>query len=163
MQVRILSPPPFFLDSNQTYCMESKKCSGCLEELSLDCFSFKSRSKGTLQAKCKKCHSDYRKLHYNSNRSYYIKKAKDRRHEDRERNRQFIIDFLSDKQCAACGEDDPVVLEFDHQRDKVAAISKMINECYSIAAILQEIEKCEILCANCHRRKTAAQFGFFKV
>jgi 5-methylcytosine-specific restriction endonuclease McrA len=61
-----------------------------------------------------------------------------------------------------CGEKDPIVLEFDHIHSKKANVAAMLNH-HGWPAIQQEIEKCEIRCANCHRRRTAKQFGWFKV
>jgi len=50
------------------------------------------------------------------------------------------------------------VLEFDHFRDKRANVSKVVMECWRWETIEAEIAKCEIQCANCHRRKTARDF-----
>lgn len=47
-----------------------------------------------------------------------------------------------------------MVLEFDHLRDKFLGISIMINNNYTWDKILKEIDKCEVRCANCHRKKT---------
>jgi hypothetical protein len=73
--------------------------------------------------------------------------------------RKNIQDFLSDKMCIDCGEKDPIVLEFDHklQSDKFKTINKMLSGHYSWSTIEKEILKCEIRCANCHRRKTYKQ------
>ena len=60
--------------------------------------------------------------------------------------------------CVDCGERDPVVLEFDHLRDKRLAISSQLHG-RNWQTILDEIEKCEVLCANCHRRRTARRRG----
>ena len=64
--------------------------------------------------------------------------------------------------CVVCGEDDPAVLEFDHvdQSTKDKAVSNMVVN--SIAKIKTEIEKCRVLCANCHKRHTATQLGWYK-
>jgi len=64
--------------------------------------------------------------------------------------------------CADCGESDIVVLEFDHQRDKVADVSLLARDGYSLDKIKREIDKCEVVCANCHRRRTAKQFGTYR-
>jgi len=55
-----------------------------------------------------------------------------------------------------------MVLEFDHVRGtKSGNISEMMRGGFSWKRVLEEIEKCEIRCANCHRRKTAVQFQWF--
>lgn len=77
--------------------------------------------------------------------------------------RQKLFEFLSKKECLDCKERDPIVLEFDHinPSDKFKQISQMLSGHYSWESVLAEIEKCEIRCANCHRRKSYLQFGHF--
>jgi 5-methylcytosine-specific restriction endonuclease McrA len=74
-----------------------------------------------------------------------------------------ILDFLSTKECVDCGEKDPVVLEFDHKDPdvKFKPISKMLSGHYGWDTITIELNKCEIRCANCHRRKTYLEQGSF--
>ena len=77
--------------------------------------------------------------------------------------RESLLEFLSQKECLDCGENDPIVLDFDH-RDrptKFKAIHQMLSGHYSRASVLKEIDKCDVRCANCHRRKTYAQLGGF--
>ena len=62
-----------------------------------------------------------------------------------------------------CGEPDPVVLDFDHVSNaKIANISYLLNSVGSWRRLEAEIEKCEVRCANCHRRKTAKQQHWYK-
>ncbi len=77
--------------------------------------------------------------------------------------RKMLLEFLSSKACIDCGENDPIVLEFDHKspNKKFKYISNMLSGHYSWESVLKEIKKCEIRCANCHRRKTYFQFKFF--
>lgn len=70
-----------------------------------------------------------------------------------QRNIWYVLSYLAAHPCVDCGEDDPVVLEFDHvQTDKVASISDLVHKGYKLELIVAEIEKCEVRCANCHRR-----------
>jgi hypothetical protein len=74
------------------------------------------------------------------------------------RNRHYIYNYLREHPCAECGEADPVVLDFDHLRDKsrdVAVLAKVSGR----ANLVAEIAKCRVLCANCHRRHTAERAG----
>ena len=65
--------------------------------------------------------------------------------------------YLRDHPCIDCGQSDPSVLDFDHVRGiKSAAISSMVRDVRSMDVIWSEVAKCEIRCANCHRRRTAA-------
>jgi hypothetical protein len=40
-------------------------------------------------------------------------------------------------------------------------VSALVNGKYSWSKILEEIEKCDVRCANCHRRRTAKQLGWY--
>ncbi len=72
-----------------------------------------------------------------------------------ERNREFVNNYLKNHPCVDCGENNIIVLEFDHIRgQKINAIANMKGSYYSISTIKREIEKCEVRCANCHRIKT---------
>ena len=42
------------------------------------------------------------------------------------------------------------------------SVNRMRTMRYSWNAILVEIAKCDIRCANCHRRRTASQYGWDK-
>lgn len=79
------------------------------------------------------------------------------------RVRAQLFNYLADKKCADCGEADPIVLEFDHQdpKHKFKQISRILSGHYSWNSVLKEIQKCDIRCANCHRRKTYKQYNSF--
>lgn len=77
--------------------------------------------------------------------------------------RQFVIDYLTSHPCIDCGEKDIVVLEFDHVSGiKIENISNMMSNDWPIEDIKSEIAKCVVRCANCHRKKTANQFNWYK-
>ena len=61
-----------------------------------------------------------------------------------------------------CGERDTLVLEFDHVDTKFANVTRLAWFGCSIATIDAEIARCEIRCANCHRRVTAKRGGHFR-
>lgn len=68
------------------------------------------------------------------------------------RNRQrAIIDQLKAKPCTDCGMSYlPCVMEFDHIRgSKLFNIGKTTSR--RLTDILAEIDKCELVCANCHK------------
>jgi cytochrome c553 len=72
-----------------------------------------------------------------------------------------VLKYLAQHPCA-CGESDPCCLDFDHVRGKkLHAISYMINNVNSDEKIFKEIAKCEVRCANCHRRKTAQERKYY--
>jgi hypothetical protein len=62
---------------------------------------------------------------------------------------------LAKSQCLDCHTTDLAVLEFDHVRgEKIADISLLVRNGHSLARLQAEIAKCEVRCANCHRRRT---------
>ena len=75
----------------------------------------------------------------------------------------YVMDYLMMHSCADCGESDPIVLEFDHQRDKQYNIAKLITNNCSLKRLVLEIDKCQVRCANCHRRKTAGTHGSYRL
>lgn len=72
----------------------------------------------------------------------------------REEIRLFLEDHKRHLGCALCGEDEPVCLDF-HHRDparKSFTLSGALRDGRKFSDILDEIQKCTLLCANCHRR-----------
>jgi hypothetical protein len=67
----------------------------------------------------------------------------------------WLLDYFATHPCCDCGEPDPVVLDLDHRRDKKFDIAASLTY-RKWEVILAEIEKCDVVCANCHRRRTAA-------
>lgn len=94
------------------------------------------------------------------NRQQYIAKAVRRNAVARHASMRFVFEYLATHPCVDCGESDVVVLEFDHLRDKVKDISRMCSDAWSVDAIKAEIDKCDVVCANCHRRRTASRSGW---
>lgn len=83
-----------------------------------------------------------------------MKSQRVRSYEDRRKFRELLSTLKQEAGCADCGNDNPIVLDFDHIRDKKYNVSQMVHDGFSWAAIKKEIEKCEIVCANCHRIRT---------
>lgn len=74
----------------------------------------------------------------------------------------WICEYLIKHPCVDCGETDIRVLEFDHQRDKTVSIGQMLTGWYGVDTIQSEIEKCEVVCANCHKRRTDSSFDNYR-
>ena len=134
------------------------KCTKCGLPKRITDFSFKNKVKRTRHRRCKDCMRPINRAHYRSNPQPY----KDRAKENKVSTRKWFLQYLSTKQCVDCGEDDPIVLDFDHTSGKkLGVISHMLHE-RSKEALLKELDKCEIRCANCHRRKTAREQKWYK-
>ncbi|WP_435197492.1 homing endonuclease associated repeat-containing protein [Natronomonas sp. EA1] len=82
----------------------------------------------------------------------HVETNRERTLDRRQRLRAWLHIHKSSLGCSQCDEDDPACLDFHHVRgEKELAVNKMVVQGYSAEAIHAEIEKCEILCANCHR------------
>lgn len=77
-------------------------------------------------------------------------------------NLEVVYSVLAHGLCGDCRLKDPRVLEFDHVGPKRKAVMAMAWEGYGIAAIIEEITRCEIRCANCHKRKTSQERNSYR-
>lgn len=129
-----------------------KECGKCNESKSLDEFAWRSIAKGTKNWACKECQAKMRKENYEKNKERELARAKTRR--------QSIVDKIwkwkCDHRCVDCKFDNPKALQFDHlpEFEKSFDISKAPELGYSWNKILAEINKCEVVCANCHSIRT---------
>ena len=140
-----------------------KTCTKCKIAKPIEDFRFRYKNKGDRAPWCRSCFAAFERERWQSDpdrRSSVKQHSKERR----VRNQRFVYDYLKDHPCVDCGENDPIVLEFDHKDRSVKAfhVSDISRRAYSLATIIAEIEKCDIRCANCHRRKTATQLGWHK-
>ncbi len=135
-----------------------KKCSECGLLKSIEEYHWKV---GSRRSNCRNCVAKYTKQHYLENKSYYIKKAKINRKNAQVRLREFLFNYKKDHPCIDCGETDPIVLEFDHLHNKSDGLASMVTRAFSLRIIIEEIAKCEVVCANCHRKRTSKQFNWY--
>jgi intein-encoded DNA endonuclease-like protein len=129
-----------------------KTCSKCHEEKEVAAFSYKSKAKGIRHGVCRSCQKKVAATWYRSNKQTHLKKVRCNTERHKERACAYLGEVLRSSACVDCGEDDPLVLEFDHIEDKDTTISEMRRTGYSVSRIKKELEKCQIRCANCHRR-----------
>ncbi len=115
-----------------------------------DEFEFDKRKTGKISGYCKDCRKEKIKLHYRSNKQYYIDKAAKRNQKDREK----FLEYKKSLVCEDCNlsfQEEPFLCDFHHLRDKDFNIANLKS--YSFTRIMKEIKKCIPLCANCHRRR----------
>ena len=90
--------------------------------------------------------------HYLKNKEEIKARSFKRNKVQRVRNREFVMSIKEISECIDCGENNPLVLDFNHVKgEKIMAISNMSNKAYGIDTISKEMDKCEVRCANCHR------------
>lgn len=140
-----------------------KKCTVC-KVIKAPCeFHKNNAKKDKLQAHCIVCSKRLFNKYYVNNKATHINKVVQKNRSTRRQNFFKILNFLRLHECVDCAERDPVVLEFDHVKGtKRNDVTTMVWGGCSWKTILKEIEKCEIRCANCHRRKTAKCFKQFR-
>lgn len=132
----------------------TKRCPRCREVKGVSEFRVRG-PRNRRESYCKLCQREYSKSHYRANSVTYIQRARSNFDQYVSRNRHRIKALLRLHPCIDCGESDPVVLEFDHVTDnKSADVSYMVGQGMRWERIELEIAKCQVRCANCHRRKT---------
>ena len=139
----------------------TKRCYDCGLTKPIDAFAFANKVKATRQGRCRPCHAKYRREHYIRNRERYVSQEVERIRRYREENRPLIREFLRAHPCVDCGESDIVVLDFDHRDPAAKKFSVMVLASHKAwVRVAAEIEKCDVRCSSCHRRRTALQFDW---
>lgn len=92
------------------------------------------------------------RMHYERNKELFADRQRDRR----SNVRKFVQNYkIENNVCIDCEISyPPHVLQFDHLRDKSFTISGLGVKQKNIEDVKKEIEKCEIVCANCHAHRT---------
>lgn len=131
-----------------------KVCPGCHTERELTDFVFKNKRRGIRQSRCKFCTRARGVRHYQENKNAYISKARRYDASYRQTVGKYVVDYLMCHPCVDCGNGDIDVLDFDHVRGKkYKEVSLMVKGRFSLEKVRSEISKCEIRCANCHRKR----------
>lgn len=130
-----------------------KQCSKCKELKTESEFSKKHTSKDGLSWHCKICTRNYTKTHYRNNKKYYKDKARRNDIIRRKKIKAWFINYKSKLKCEQCGEHHISTLDFHHKNlnEKDHEISKLVYY-GSLNLLKKEIEKCSVLCSNCHRK-----------
>jgi hypothetical protein len=139
----------------------TKVCFRCKLDRPLADFSFrKAGGTGQRNRICDECRSnpviDQKRLDSNARAAY--------RQTQKKAELYAVVNALKeDRGCDDCHQKfHPYAMDFDHKEGavKVSCISMMINQRFPIETILAEIEKCDLVCAVCHRMRTLARRGF---
>jgi hypothetical protein len=138
---------------------ELRACGRCGQRKPAAEFAWRRKARGQRDNYCRPCRADYKRQHYSAHRERYVANATQRKRTTSRERASLLVAFFRDRPCADCGESDPLVLEFDHLAHKSFNIAKGIRD-HSWQSVLDEISKCEVVCANCHRRRTALRGGF---
>jgi len=137
-----------------------KICSRCKLAKDETQFQRKRSAPDGLQNQCKSCRKE-------TDRRTYVKRSEEQKERYRQanlrtitNNTRLLYEYLLEHPCVDCGELDPVVLEFAHVTgDKRSSTANYVRSGRSWNLIFNEVQKCEVRCANCHRRVTAQRNG----
>ena len=105
---------------------------------------------------CKMCNNAKVKAHYSANESYK-QSVKDRAKSMKKVLTRYINDFKSKYGCRFCAETNPICLQFHHLDPSLKSFQVYGGTKRSLVNYRSEIDKCEILCANCHLRLHAGE------
>ena len=134
-----------------------KTCKKCGEEKSIAQFAKNRRRKDGHQDNCRSCIKVRDAEQYKNNKEKFASWSKDRR----VRVRTQVFEYLLTHPCIECGERDIVVLEFDHRTQTTKRFDVMsATHGHSWKTIEEEIKKCDVICANCHKRRTAKMMNW---
>jgi hypothetical protein len=129
----------------------TRHCSRCDKDLPIS--EFHRRRRYGWQAWCKTCRREYDRDYHQRTRPARIAQKKRYRTEIREWYRE----LKTDKPCADCGGVFHYsAMEWDHRpgTEKVALISALVAKTNSRRRVLEELAKCDLVCANCHAVRT---------
>lgn len=128
--------------------METKICSCCEQEKSITLFT--KRSNNRVGSYCLECYRNYQKEYYKNNTENYL--AKNGLHREKLSK---IIEKTKSVPCKDCGQTFPsYCMDFDHLKDKKFCIAQAPHLGISFRKLYEEIKKCDIVCAVCHRKRT---------
>jgi hypothetical protein len=88
--------------------------------------------------------------HYLKNKAKFMVRGIKAMREQRNGGKAFVAKIKAESCCTVCGFKDPRALHFHHLRDKEKSVSEAVNSGWSLSHIQAEIDKCILLCANCH-------------
>ncbi len=139
--------------------MITKRCTKCGKEKDISEFSWSIRGIKK-HSTCKGCRSKEHSNYYERHKERLLEYKWNRQVRKREEARAYVEEYKRNHPCMDCGITDTMVLSFDHVRGKKKMdISQMVNQGYSLEAIRAEIEKCEVVCLNCHYKREKTRRG----
>lgn len=138
----------------------TKRCNVCKKIKPIKEFRLLNKNKLYRSYCCHPCEKKVQRQSWLKNRAHYVANSYAAMKRRRLTGMLFVYGYLQEHPCVDCGEDNPIVLEFDHITGrKKQSISLLVCNGLSVEGITKEIKKCEVRCANCHRIKKATRPG----
>lgn len=143
--------------------MKQKTCTKCHKDRELSDFRKRTKASDGLSSWCKSCLKEYESDSYASGKIDKAKKLLQQKLRIA-RNREYVKRYLESRVCVDCGDADWWNLEFDHreQSAKTSDVNRLMYG-FSLEKLKNEIEKCDVRCLKCHRKRTIHQLGWWKV
>ena len=140
--------------------MNTKLCTSCHKDLLFDMFHKNKTTKDGLSFLCKNCANAAKRRSY---RKHGRSKDAETQLRNRKLRQDYVLDYLEQHPCVKCGETDIRVLEFNHidPSQKYFEVSRLLQN-YGMQKLIDEIDKCEVLCANCHAKHTSEQNNSYR-
>lgn len=138
----------------------SKKCSKCNSKKPIEAFYLRKTGirAGQYYDRCIECYKNRGREYYHVNKARQLELALKRRHRRIADLRKFVNEQKRDKSCMDCeGTFPSYVMDFDHRdsTSKINNIGKIGSKgLYTVKQVIDEIKKCDLVCANCHRIRT---------
>jgi hypothetical protein len=133
--------------------METKICNKCSETKPVSEYHKASRNMGGRYHTCKKCRRDIDASYYHSSNKKIKIKARQKAH-------QFLISqYKKERGCRFCPEKESIALDFHHKDQNKEFNTSNSGKRFGWSRILREIEKCDVVCSNCHRKIHAGIIG----
>jgi hypothetical protein len=127
-----------------------KTCSMCKVNKLVNEFNFRNTAARAYHSYCKECGKQLTRLHYRNNKRQYL----ERNLRSYAKRRALVINAKS-QPCADCGVQYPYyVMDLDHREGVQKNFSLHSVQGATKEAVLREIEKCDVVCSNCHRVRT---------
>jgi len=129
-----------------------RRCIDCLKAKPAKDFRWKNKAEGLRIPRCKECDRAWRSDYYENNKDQFIENNK----RQYKKLRELVKSRKTGVPCADCGNTFPsYAMDFDH-RDGSSKIDKVSTLVYrgSERLITEEISKCDVVCAVCHRIRT---------
>ena len=134
-----------------------KTCTVCGIEKPLEDYTKKRRNKDGVMAMCRECSLPRRRKQYEENPENQRQAVYARR----ETVRELSMRYKTENPCVDCNKFYPsYVMDLDHVRgEKKKAVSALVSANRPWDEIKEEIDKCDLVCANCHRERTYKRLG----
>lgn len=128
-----------------------KKCTKCRRNKDESEFNKNKSRKCGLNNICRKCSNRH-------GRDYYLKYRDRQKNKIYQRKKKYIgqikEEILRRKRlgCKYCDEKSVCCMDFHHLKNKKYAVSKMLNGSFCLPQAIEEMDKCDVVCSNCHRK-----------